>query len=159
MRAILGSVCLGVLVLGGVVACGAEDANQVAPGATEATATQAPALPDGIPLPAGGSVVSGPESSKQADVRGWSAVALAAPDVDVSTISASLTRELEDQGWTEQVSPTEDDGTTISATRTDGTTSYWLDVNVTPPIPGGGSAVTYRFATGDAPFGKGDKLR
>ncbi len=153
MKSVFESVCLSVLVLGGVVACGSEVPT------TSETGVLAPTLPDGIPLPAGGSIVSGPNTSKRSDARGWSAVVLAAPDADVSAVTTSVSQQLQAQGWTDQVSPTEGAGASISATRTDGTTSSWLDVNVTPPLPGGGSAVTYRFATGDAPFGKGDKLR
>lgn len=158
MRSFFWSACLGVLVLGGVVACGSNEAVSEAPTAST-TVPQVPALPDGVPLPTGGSVVSGPDTSKQSDARGWSAVVLAAPDADVSAVTASVRDQLQAQGWTAQVSAVEETGTSISATRTDGTTSSWLDVNVTPPLPGGGSAVTYRFATGDAPFGKGDKPR
>jgi hypothetical protein len=158
MTSVFGSVCLGVLILGGVVACSSEEAVSQAPTAS-APETQSATLPDAIPLPVGGSIISGPDSSKQADARGWSAVVLAAPDADVSAVTTTLREQLQEQGWTEQASPTKGAGMSISATRTDGTTSSWLDVNVTPPLPGGGSAVTYRFATGDAPFGKGDKLR
>jgi hypothetical protein len=156
MMPVGGLVGLGLLAVIGLTSCGTDTATTetAAP-----TVTAAPTLPDGIPLPTGGSVVSGPDLSKQSGARGWSAVALARPDADVALISSTLGQELEAQGWVEHVSPANEAGVSITVTRTDGEKSSWLDVNVTPPLPGGGSAVTYRFATGDTLFGKEKKSR
>jgi len=156
MKSVVGAVCISVLVLTGAAACGSAEEAEVVQAPTVTAAV--PTLPDGIPLPVGASIASGPDSSKQAGARGWSAVVLAAPDADVSAITASISQQLQELGWTDQAVPTPDAGTSISATRSDGDTSSWLDVNITPPLPGGGSAVTYRFATGDALFGKGGAL-
>ncbi len=139
----------------GIAACGSPQATPEATASVSASTTTAPELPDGIPLPVGGSVIDGPNTSKESQATGWSAVALASPTADVASVSAELTQELQAAGWVDEVSPTADAGMSISATRTVGDTTSWLNVNVTPPLPEGGSAVTYRFATGQTPSLKG----
>lgn len=155
MTPVGGLVGLSLLAVLGLTSCGTDTVRTE----TATPTVTAPTLPDGIPLPTGGSVVSGPDTSKQSGARGWSAVALARPEADVALISSTLGQALRAQGWVERVSPSSEAGVSITVTRTDGKKSSWLDVNVTSPLPGGGSAVTYRFATGDTLFGKGKKPR
>ncbi len=152
------AAALATLAMVALGACGSSN-DEIVGQPQDAPVSQAPvvALPDGIPLPQDGSILDQPDTHKEGDARGWSAVALASPEQDAQAVVGALNEQLTAAGWSEQVTGSDADGVTISAKRRTGGQAQWLAVTVTPPLPGGGSAVTYRYATGEDPFVKGGK--
>lgn len=125
--------------------------------ASASAATSAAAAPvtktlsDGVPLAAGAELVEAAKPVSNDRASGWSAVSLAPATATLTAIVTELGTSLTQAGWVNKATGTEGEGFAISATKTVGAKQQWLNINVTTVVPGSGPAVTYRFATAQAP--------
>lgn len=118
--------------------------------------TQVIELPNGVPLPQGGLIVSGPTPARSSSgVTGWSAVVTLSGSADGNEVREEIRGKLSYLGW--QVTPAtakDDRSKTLSARRVLPSTSVtstagteqWLQISVTAPLVDSGPAVVYRFA-------------
>ncbi|MDP3973068.1 MAG: hypothetical protein Q8P61_09190 [Candidatus Nanopelagicales bacterium] len=118
--------------------------------------TQVIELPNGVPLPQGGLIVSGPTPARSGSgVTGWSAVVTLSGSADGHQVREEIRGQISYLGW--QVTPAtarDDPSKTLSARRVLPSTSpistagteQWLQVSVTAPLVDSGPAVVYRFA-------------
>lgn len=120
--------------------------NDVSISAPNATAT---ALPDGVPIVAGAELAADPKQNSSGQVSGWSAVALAPAEKPTKSVATELAGMLTNAGW-RVTSRNSGDSVIIDAQRISGTQNQWLAITVTAPVPQGGPAISYRFATGPA---------
>lgn len=110
-------------------------------------------LPDGIPLPPNASLAKATAPiSNAGKVRGWTAVALTPTGVNVAETVSRLRELLTGAGWEVSVKGSESTGVGIAAKSPAVSPIRWLNLSVTPPLPGSGPAVTYRFAQISAPI-------
>lgn len=149
-------VLIGSVVAAGLVACTAtnnsQDGSSPRPtDAATASSTVAPEVPDGlpddVPLAAGAKLASSvtpiPSAGK---VTGWTAVALTPVGTPVAETAAGLRQRLTKSGWAVTVDGSERTGIGISAKSPAVNPLRWLNISVTPALPDGGPALTYRFA-------------
>lgn len=158
---------LRVVIVAGALAassaaCGATSSSQEGGSSRPAEsgtgkATAAPSsstgLPDGVPLAPGARLASSVAPIPNAgDVSGWTAVALTSEGTLVAETAAGLRQSLTGAGWTITVKGSERTGIGISAKSPANDPLRWLNISVTPAVPGGGPAVTYRFAQVSKPI-------
>lgn len=134
---------------------GSDPAN---PGSNPGAAPSAAAgeLPNGVPLPGGGLIVSGPTAAKgRSGVTGWSAVVTLSASEQANPVRDALRGQLSYLGWQVAVGSSKGETAgTLSARRilpagapgSTGGIEQWLQVTVTDPLMDSGPAVVYRFA-------------
>jgi len=126
------------------------------PGSSPGSYVAAGELPNGVPLPAGGLIVSGRTAAKgRSGVTGWSAVVALSASEKATPVRDAIRGQLSYLGW--QVASGSSKGETagtLSARRVlpnvspgaTGGVEQWLQVTVTEPLMDSGPAVVYRFA-------------
>lgn len=115
----------------------------------QATSDAAVGLPDEVPLLRGMRVVGPVEPITGSTASGWTAVAVIENrEADPSVTNADLATALSRSGWSTQSGGSIADGLLITGTRRNGSSTAWLNINVSAPLPGSGPVVTYRYATG-----------
>lgn len=150
-------VIVAVALAASPVACTATSTSQnggsqrpVEPSGTD-NSTVAPeaatGLPDGVPLATGAALASSVAPiANSGDVSGWTAVTVTPEGTPVAETAAGLGESLTSAGWTITVEGSAKAGFGISARSPANDPLRWLNISVTPALPGGGPAVTYRFA-------------
>ncbi len=112
-------------------------------------------LPDGVPLPPGALLVSGPTDTKaRGQVTGWAAIATQSSDASGAQTRTFLRSQLALIGWALSEPPVRGGGWTVTAERQmvlgGEPTAQWLQVSVTEPLSSSGPAITYRFVSSPA---------
>lgn len=138
--------CGAVLVATTGCSVAQQPKDGVSVSAPNVTAT---ALPDGVPLVAGAELAADPKQNSSGQVSGWSAVALAPAEKSTKAVASELAGLLTSAGWS-VTSKNSGGSVIIDARRSSGTQTQWLAATVTAPVPQGGPAISYRFATGPA---------
>lgn len=129
-------------------------------------------LPQEVPVPPGGLVVSGPTSERRGSVAGWSAVVAVSPASSEDELRTWLRARFDQAGWQSKgflVGRDKDQGLTLSGHRivphagdvgaekptvaspipsasVSALKEQWIQVFVTKPLTGSGPAVVYLFA-------------
>lgn len=151
-RALLAALCCGSLLCG----CGVEAVVSV-PSSGSSTAEPSPSrpaqeLPDGVPLPPGALLVSGPTQVKaRGQVAGWAAVATQSADTSSADTRSFYRGQLPLLGWSVSVDAAHGEGWTIAGQRQLAIgvlpAAQGLQVSVTEPLTSSGPAITIRFVT------------
>lgn len=107
-------------------------------------------LPDGVPLPEGALLVSGPTAVKdRGQVTGWAAVATQSPDSTSADARSFFRAQLALLGWSLNEPPADHSGWSVAAQRQvmlgSEQVEQWLQVSVTEPLSSSGPAISYRF--------------
>lgn len=150
------TIAVAALLVALLTGCGMEavvstpNLTQVPDGSAPAVVSPGQDLPDGVPLPDGALVVSGPTAGKaRGQIVTWAAVATQSADVSTAETRSYFRAQLTLAGWdvTEPSAPR--GGWTLAGHRQlqldAQPTTQWLQISVTEPLSGSGPAITYRF--------------
>lgn len=141
----------GLMVFGVIAFTGCAGTTSTTSRPTESgTSSFANQLPDGVPLIDEAQLAAEPRTTSDGAVTGWSAVALLPPSVTQASATNAVATALRQSGWT--VATRSVQGTQlVTARRSAGVNSAWLNVTVTAQVPSGGHALSYRYVSGPQP--------
>ncbi len=128
-----------------IAGCSASSEVQEAPSATLSASRQA-TLPDGIPVLPGASLAQDiTRMPAEQGTSGWTAVAILPRSTTAGAAVNDLQAALTTSGWPAPRIKRADGATTLSYQSPASNPMRYLVATVTPPLPGGGYAVTYRY--------------